>query len=108
MFAFESAAVELRGKTLVPPRGEALQVQQVPWNRLLLENYICLHDNRHLRECISERLYNKPESETGHFKYKEKEMKKKEKLSTQTCILLFCLPRVYAHGPHTTRTKSKR
>lgn len=64
MFAFESAAVESRGNTLVPPRGEALQVQQVAWNRLLLENYICLHDDRQLRECISERLYNKPEGKT--------------------------------------------
>lgn len=71
MFAFESAAVEPRGETLAPPRGENVQVQQVAWNRLLLENYIFVHD-RQFRECISERLYNKLQDKTGYFKYKEK------------------------------------
>lgn len=93
MFAVESAAVELWGKTLVPPRGEALQVQQVAWDRLFigkLHDIICLHDNRHLRECISERLYNKLLGKTGHFKYKEKEMKKYSNMYS-TLLFTTCL-----------------
>lgn len=94
----------------MPPRGKTIQVQKWPETDFLLENYICLHDNRHLRECISERLYNKLQGKTGHFKYKEKEMKKKkEKLKVLKHVVYSFVYHVsYAHGAHTTWTKSKR